>query len=142
MAVSVQDVESAIITKLKTVLPELSVEAFPENLAEYELIHPLGSVLVQYDGSVFGSNKVSSGAVAQVRSLRFAVALVLRNLSGCGGCYDVLQRTITALGGLTIPGAVTCLTPVGEVFSSEADGVWVWVQSYEVSVRFVSDYHT
>ena len=141
MAASVQSIENAIITKLQETLPELSIEAFPENPTEYELIHPLGSVLVQYDGSTFRPNKVTNGAAVQIRDLRFVLALVLRNLRDSGGCYDVLQRAAEALGGLVIPGAVTCLTPVNESFSSEADGVWVYVQGYEVSVKFVSEYH-
>lgn len=141
MAASVQDVESAVIAKLRTALPELSVEAFPENPSEYELIHPLGSILVQYDGSTFTQNKVSNGAAVQIRSLRFVLALVLRNLRDSGGCYEILRRASEALSGLVVPGAVTCLTPISENFSSEADGVWVYVQSYEISVKSVNAYH-
>lgn len=142
MAASVQDIENAIIAKLREALPGLSIEAFPENPAEYELIHPLGAVLVQYDGSTFRANKVTNGAVAQLRSLRFVLALVLRNLRDSSGCYEVLRTAAEALGGLVIPGAATCLTPVSEGFSSEADGVWVYVQGYEISTRFVSGYHS
>jgi hypothetical protein len=42
------EVETAIVEKLKADITDLAVEPFPENVKDYELIHPNGAVLVSY----------------------------------------------------------------------------------------------
>ena len=135
MAATVQDIESALIAKLGSALPELEVEAFPEKPEEYSLLHPVGAVLVQYDGSELSGNALANGGVAQVRTLRFSVVYLVRNLRDSAGCYDVLQRGADALSGLIIAGALTPCILARESFNAEADGVWMYAQSYTVKVR-------
>ncbi len=142
MAATVQQIETAILTKLRAAIPALSIEPYPENPAEYELLHPLGAVLVQYDGSTYGPNQTVNAAVVQRSTLRFAVVLVMRNLRDQGGCYDMLAAIRAALSGLVIPGTLTALTCLSESFSTEADGVWIYAQTYEVAVRHVVACHT
>ncbi len=135
MAATVQSIESALITKLGTALPELEVQAFPEKPEEYGLLHPVGAALVQYDGSEFSGNAVGNGGVAQVRKLRFSVVYLVRNLRDSSGCYDVLQRGSAALSGLLVPGTLGPATIVRESFHAEADGIWMYLQSYVFAVR-------
>ena len=141
MSVSVQDIENAIMAKLASALPELSVEAFPERPEEYELLHPLGAVLVQYDGSSYSQNSVSNGAVAQVRKPKFSVVYLVRNLRDAAGCYDILDRGREALCGLCITGAITPMEITYEGFTAEHDGVWIYTQMYETSARSVHAPH-
>lgn len=141
MAATVQQLESAIEAKLKAALPELEVAQFPEKPEEYQLLHPLGAVLVQYEGSAYGSNKVSTGAVAQVRTARFAITVLLRNLRGAAGCYEIMQRINTALHGLVIAGAISAVSLVAEHFVSETEGVWCYAQTVTVSTKVVSANH-
>lgn len=138
MIATIQTVETSFIEALQQALPELSVESFPEKPQEYELLHPLGAVLVQYDGSTFGNNRISNGALAQVRTFRVTVTLLVRNLRNSSGCYEALDRAIEALSGLMLPGAIGPVTAVSESFSSEVDGIWIYVQNYEVSTCQVS----
>lgn len=137
MAATVQSIETALIAKLGTALPELEVQAFPEKPEEYDLIHPVGACLVQYDGSEFSGNSVGNGAVAQVRRLRFSVVYLVRNLRDSSGCYALLQRGAAALTGLLVAGTLSPGAIVHESFHAEADGVWMYVQSYEFAVRQV-----
>lgn len=141
MATTVHDIEAALIAKLGSVLPELEVQAFPEKPEEYSLLHPVGAALVQYDGSEFSGNAIATGGVAQVRTLRFSVVYLVRNLRDSSGCYDILHRGNAALSGLVVPGAVRPVTIVREAFHAEADGVWMYVQSYALAVRHVAAGH-
>jgi len=141
MSATVQEIQDAIIAKLTSALPELSVEAFPEKPEEYELLHPLGAVLVQYDGSAYSANRIGNGGVSQVRTLRFSVVYLVRNLRDAAGCYDVLARGAEALVGLAIPGTVGAGTIVSESFNAETDGVWMYLQSYEFKAHQVATNH-
>lgn len=141
MSASVQDIETALIAKLREALPELSIEAFPERPEDYELLHPLGAVLVQYDGSTYGDNRLSNGGVAQVRTLRFSVVYLVRNLRDSSGCYDVLARGAEALSGLAVPGTIGAGTISSERFNAETDGVWMYLQTYEFAARHVAASH-
>lgn len=126
----VKNAEDLLLAALTTALPEFAVEAFPERPADYSLLHPLGAVLVQYDGSTFGANQLN-GAVAQPRSLRFVVVVIMRNLRDQSGCYDVLSRITQALASLRSPHLVAGATQLSESFLSEAQGVWMYAQVWE-----------
>lgn len=141
MAATIKQLESAIETKLKTALPEFEVAPFPEKPEEYQLLHPFGAVLIQYEGSTYGNNKIVAGAVAQVRYVRFSATVLIRNLRSSSGCYEVMQRINTALHGLTIAGTISAVSMVSEQFYAEADGVWCYVQTYAVATKVVSAVH-
>lgn len=142
MSATVQEIQDAIIAKLTAALPELTVEAFPDNPGEYELLHPLGAALVQYDGSSYSDNKVSNGAVVQVRTLRFTVVYLVRSLRDSSGCFALMERGAAALSGLCIPGALTAGVLTSDGFLAEADGVWTYVQAVELTTRCAVANHT
>lgn len=129
--------EQALITALKAAFPELEVEPFPDNPSEYEFIHPVGALLVQYDGGDI-SNPVAVDLVAQPRTLHFTVLSMTRNLRDHGGCYEVLDRVRKCLLGLKLPG-VKQIYGIKERFSNETDGVWVYVQSFSLRTMQIQD---
>lgn len=137
----IQSIETAVLTALSQSLPELAVEPFPEKPDEYELLHPLGAVLVQYDGSEFSSNNIA-GAVGQQRRARFSVVVLVRSIRGNSGCYRVLEQVSGVLLGLRLPGMLSGATIVQEDFMSEADGVWAYVQRYEFRVWHLVPNHS
>lgn len=127
---SIAVIENAIIEKLKTDLPELEVTAYPERPSEYEFIHPLGAVLVQYDGGQISGPK-AVGFTVQERDLRFSVVSLSRSLRSHNGCYDVLDRIRKSLLGLKTAGCRQ-IWEVSENFADEQDGVWTYIQVFNV----------
>ncbi|MBQ7567294.1 hypothetical protein IJT17_00635 [bacterium] len=140
MTATVQDIENAIIAKLQEALPGLSAEAFPERPEEYDLLHPVGAVLVQYEGGTYSGNALSNG-IAQIKTLRFSVVTLVRNLRSSDGCYAAMQAVADALTGFVIPGTVRPMAVVSERFNTEYDGVWSYVQTVETSVRIAAQCH-
>lgn len=84
----IEKIESAIIEKLKSDIPDLSVEPFPDNVKDYELIHPKGAVLVSYEGSNYTNPRLEQ----QARMIEFDVIVIVRNLRSHLGAYDTLER--------------------------------------------------
>lgn len=84
----IEEIESAIIEKLKSDIPDLSVEPFPDNVKDYELIHPKGAVLVSYEGSSYTNPRLEQ----QARMIEFDVIVIVRNLRSHLGAYDTLER--------------------------------------------------
>ena len=124
----IRELESALIGALSASCPDLSVEPFPDNPSEYEFIHPVGALLVQYDGGTI-SGTVALDLIAQPRELHFTVLSLTRNLRDHGGCYEVLDRVRNCLLGLKLPG-VKQIYGLQERFFNETDGVWVYAQSF------------
>lgn len=126
----IEDIETTLIDKLQSALPELTVEAFPDNPAEYEFIHPLGAVLVQYESTRFDGDYALAFTV-QPATITFAVVSLTRSLRSHSGCYDVLERIRNAILGLKIPG-LEQVKQTDERFSAEEDGVWSYLQTFAV----------
>lgn len=133
----IRELEGALLDALTEAFPDLSVEPFPDNPSEYEFIHPLGALLVQYDGGSI-SGTVAVDMIAQPRELHFTVLSLTRNLRDHGGCYEVLDRVRNCLLGLKLPG-VKQIYSLEERFSSEADGVWVYTQGFSLRTVQVQD---
>lgn len=133
-------IEDAIIGKLKEALPGMAVEPFPQKPQEYELLHPEGAVLVQYDGSRLADAGVTRAAVA-LRTVTFTVCALTRNLRDSAGSYSVLERISQALTGFRPQGCRDGAKLIAERFLFENDGIWAYVQSYEYRIREVFPDH-
>ena len=133
----IRELESALISALTEAFPDLSVEPFPDNSSEYEFIHPLGALLVQYDGGSISESEALS-LTAQPRDLHFTVLSLTRNLRDHGGCYEVLDRVRNCLLGLKLPG-VKQIYGLQERFSNETDGVWSYAQGFSLRTVQVQD---
>ena len=129
--------ENALVAALRSDCPDLEVLPFPDNPAEYEFIHPVGALLVRYDGgSISGS--VSLALTAQPRDLQFSVVSLTRNLRDRSGCYEVLKRVRDCLLGLKLPGAAQVYA-LNEDFVQEEDGVWVYSQRFSLRTAQIQD---
>lgn len=129
--------ESAILAVLREAFPELEVEPFPDRPEEYEFLHPVGSLLLQYDGGSI-SAPGTLGFTTQMRELNFSVLSLTRNLRDNGGCYDVLERVRHTLLGLKIEGCELMFS-TDESFVSEDEGVWIYRQSFCLRAPQVQD---
>ena len=130
MSNCIEWIENTLIARLQANLPELVVEAFPDNPSEYEFIHPVGAVLVQYDSSSF-SDDYCLAFTAQKRTMKFNVVSLTRSLREHNGCYDVLERVSQTILGLKLDGFEQFKQET-DSFSDEVDGVWTYVQSFVV----------
>ena len=84
----IEEIENAIVEKLKTDISDLSVEPFPDNVKDYELIHPKGAVLVSYESSNYTNPRLEQ----QARMIEFDVIVIVRNLRSHLGAYQTLER--------------------------------------------------
>ena len=80
----ITEIEDAIIERLKTNIPDLLVEPFPDNPSAYRLLHPKGAVLVRYRGGRY-TNPETLGVIVQDRTIEFDLVIVTRNLRNHAG---------------------------------------------------------
>ena len=126
----IKPAEDAIVTKLQEAFPELEVIPYPDRAAEYELIHPLGSILVKYDSSTFEGDAGLS-MTAQPKRMKFMVVSLTRSLRSHCGCYEVLGRIREALLGFKMLG-FDQIKIDSEEFVDEDEGVWTYMQTFSV----------
>lgn len=134
----IANLEAALVETLRQALPEFQVEPFPEEPEEYDFIHPLGAVLVQYDSADFQGDRALA-CTALPASLLFNVVVLTRNLRQHHGSYATLERVRRALLGLKLPGWEQ-VKQTRESFLAEEDGVWSFVQSYSVQTLVLQAY--
>lgn len=136
MATTLQIIE-AVVARLKAKLPQLAAEYFPDKPAEYRLNHPRGALLVSYPGSTFGDT-VDVEFVAQPRTVKLSVTVVMRQLNGRGGAVDVVDDVRRALVGWRPPdcGKVKASR---EAFVDETAGIWQYAVDFTATAMLVED---
>jgi phage gp37-like protein len=120
--VLITEIEDALIARLKSKVPQLQVDSFPDKPSEFRLLHPKGAILVRYQGSKY-SEPQTMGAVVQGRAVEFDIILVMRNLRDHAGIYAHLDAVRLALTGYRVPGCEKFYL-TREEFIDETDGIW------------------
>jgi hypothetical protein len=129
--------EAAFIARLQGRLPELEVEAFPDDPDEYRLNHPIGALLVRYHGSKYGMPEHTNFMV-QERVMAVEVTLVFRCLNGKDGIYAYLESVRRALAGYQ-PAGFTKIKPVGEEFLAQGGGEWRYAVDFSTTTIVVEE---
>jgi phage gp37-like protein len=131
----ITDVETAIVDKLKADIDDLAVEPYPDNVKDYELIHPNGAVLVSYEGSNFTNPRIEQ----QARMLEFGIIVIVRNLRNQYGAYETLERVRQSVtNDLYIEN--TRLYPISEKFLFVEDDKWHYEMRFMLpSVYFIGE---
>ena len=124
-----EQIEDAIVSRLKSSIPDLEVSPFPERPDEYGLIHPVGAVLVQYRGSEY-SEPASLGTITQTRTMEFVVLLAVRHLRSHQGAYAYLDSIRGSLTGYVIP-PLSKMFAVREAFLAEKGGIWWYAVEFK-----------
>ena len=119
---NIRNVENAIIERLQTSFPEILVDGFPDKLSEFILLHPIGALLVHYQGSNYTTTQ-ALGFVTQVNQKEFSITIVTRNLRNNNGAYEYLDKVKAELSGFQID-ECTSLIPIKDFFISENKGIW------------------
>jgi hypothetical protein len=120
--VNIRNVENAIIERLQTSFPEILVDGFPDKPSEFILLHPVGALLVHYQGSNYTTTQ-ALGFVTQVNQKEFSITIVTRNLRNNNGAYEYLDKVKAELSGFQID-ECTSLIPTKDFFISENKGIW------------------
>lgn len=136
MATTLQIID-AVVERLKVKLPQLAVEYFPDRPAEYRLNHPKGALLVSYLGSQFDAT-VDVTYIAQPRTVKLSVTVILRQLNGKGGAVDVVDAVRQALVGFRPPDCRK-VWAVSEKFLGETAGLWQYAVDLASEAVLVED---
>jgi len=136
MATTLQIID-AVLERLKAKLPHLAVEYFPDRPTEYRLNHPRGALLVSYLGSQFDTT-VDVTYIAQPRTVKLSVTVVLRQLNGKGGAVDVVDAVRRALVGFRPPDCRK-VWAVAEKFLGETAGIWQYAVDVASEAMLVED---
>lgn len=119
---NIRNVENAIIERLQTSFPEILVDGFPDKPSEFILLHPIGALLVHYQGSNYTTTQ-ALGFITQVNQKEFSITIVTRNLRNNNGAYEYLDKVKAELSGFQID-ECTSLIPTKDFFISENKGIW------------------
>ena len=119
---NIRNIENAIIERLQTSFPEILVDGFPDKPSEFILLHPIGALLVHYQGSNYTTTQ-ALGFVTQVNQKEFSITIVTRNLRNNNGAYEYLDKVKAELSGFQID-ECTSLIPIKDFFISENKGIW------------------
>lgn len=128
----VKDIENTIISRLKTKIPELLVDSYPDKPEKFfeEFAHPKGAILVHYLGSSM-SDSQALNFILQDRRADFGIILVTRDLNSHNGAYTYLDRIREALTGFRIDGC-SKIYPTREEFLDEWDGIWQYGMNFSL----------
>lgn len=119
---NIRTIENSIIEKLKTSFPEILVAGFPDKPSEFVLLHPVGALLVHYQGSNYTTTQ-ALGFITQENKKEFSVTVVTRNLRNNNGAYEYLDKVKEVLSGFKTD-ECTSLIPTKDFFISENKGIW------------------
>lgn len=136
MATTLQIID-AVLARLKVKLPQLAIEYFPDRPAEYRVNHAVGALLVSYPGSQFGDT-VDVTYIAQPRTVRLTVTVLLRQLNGRGGAVDVVDDVRRALVGWRPPDSRK-VRAISEAFLGETAGIWQYTVDLAAEAMLVED---
>lgn len=114
---SIRNIENSITQKLKDSFPEVLVQGFPDKPSEFILLHPIGALLVHYQGSNY-TNSNALGIISQENKKEFAITVVTRNLRANQGAYEYIDNVKSVLTGFQ-PDECSKLMPLKDYFISE-----------------------
>ena len=122
----IKEIENLIIERLKNKIKDVQIQGFPEKPSEFRLIHPIGALLVHYQGANYSEPK-SLGCIVQDKKFEFSITVVMKNLrspqDAHQGAYDYIDAVNQTLTGYRIDGC-SKMYPVKEDFIGEDNGIW------------------
>lgn len=135
---NIREIENSIIEKLKNEFPEVKVEGFPDKPSEFILLHPIGALLVHYQGSNYTSSQALS-FITQENKKEFSITIITRNLRSNNGAYEYLDRVKSVLTGFKID-ECSQLMPIKDNFISENSGIWQYVINFTLTTQNIQTF--
>ena len=127
----------AAADRLKSQVPGVAVELYPENPAAWRMNHPRAALLVDYRGSRYGE-VVDTGIVAQGRELSIGISVVARTLHDAYGALAITDAVRLALLGQRLPDCRK-LRLSSERFVSQEAGNWIYELVFSAESLAVED---
>ncbi len=117
-----QPILDSVLEHLIARLPEVPVELFPDDVANYFPTYPNGAVLISYQSSSFSESQ-DVFFVNQKRNIQLALTIIGRSQWNDFGALDTLDQVREAMVGFE---AVNCkkATVLSEQFLDEVGGLW------------------
>jgi hypothetical protein len=111
---------------------------FPVSIEEYILRHPLGTILIVYQGGSY-KQKSAPGIVHQDRDMGFWVVPVIRHLEGKMTPEEWIDFVIDSLSGeeIEVERANRKLSAANDEFIDEENGVWKYGITITVPELFI-----
>ena len=134
---NIRDIENSIIEKLKIKFPEVLVQGFPDKPSEFILLHPIGALLVHYQGSNY-TNSNALGFISQDNKKEFSITIDTRNLRENQGSYEYLDKVKSILTGFE-PDGCSKLMPTKDFFISENKGIWQYGINFSLTTTNIQD---
>lgn len=134
---TINEIETEIIDRIKSKISDLHIEGFPEKPLEFRLTHPTGAILVHYQGGSYSDSK-SVGCIYQDKKLEFSITVVTRNLRSYTGSYFYLDKVRQILTGFR-PLCCTKMQPVKEDFISENNGIWQYSINFSLTTPTIEE---
>lgn len=135
---NIREIENSIITKLKTEFPEILVEGFPDKPSEFILLHPIGALLIHYQGSNYSTTN-ALGFISQENKKGFSITVVTRNLRSNQGAYEYIDKVKEVLTGYQI-NECSKLMPIRDNFISENGGIWQYGIDFTLTTTNIQTY--
>lgn len=135
---NIREIETSIIDKLKNSFPELLVQGFPDKPSEFILLHPVGALLVHYQGSNY-TNSNSFSSIIQDNKKEFSITVITRNLHSNQGSYEYIDKVKTILTGFKID-ECSELMPIKDFFISENNGIWQYGINFSLTTTNIQNY--
>ena len=135
---SIRNIENSIIQKLKDSFPEVLVQGFPDKPSEFILLHPIGALLVHYQGRNY-TNSNALGIISQENKKEFAITVVTRNLRANQGAYEYIDNVKAVLTGFQ-PDECSKLMPLKDYFISENSGIWQYGINFSLTTTNIQNY--
>jgi hypothetical protein len=142
----ISTIELALVARLAAQIDTVEVVHFPDAPRAYRLTHRIGAALVRYEGADYGPLH-DTAAIVQERTLRFEVAVLVRDLGWSyggeadgtsPGGYALLECVRAALTGFRVPG-FSKVYPLHERFleRDKQGGVWIFTISFALKTMAV-----
>jgi len=127
----------AAADRLKSQVPGVAVELYPDNPATWRMNHPRAALLVDYRGSKY-ADVLDTGIVAQERTVSIGISVVARTLHDAYGALALVDAVRLALLGQRLPDCRK-LALDAERFVSQEAGIWIYELTFAAESLVVED---
>jgi len=128
------DIKARLVAQIVADVPE--IRSWPNNPADYQFIHPIGAVLLRYNGDNSETPVPNQQKKAvQLRTVSWLVGVITKNLSredGHQGAYDILEKVRAALVGYTISTLddASIIWHDSTQLLQEVGGTWIYTMTF------------
>jgi hypothetical protein len=127
---TIAELEMAILEQLQEDITEYQIELFPDNVSEYDLIHPNGSILIVYAGTNYTNPKM----IQQLAFVDYNLIVLSRNLRSHTGAYAIIDKARKSITSMNINNSsFFCKS---EKFVSNENDIWIYELSFSLPALF------